>query len=90
MHKADRSKWLGWQVTPANVTADPAVRFQRPSLSTDSATLAQLRAEAPGPDGIRHALVARIRAEIVAGTYDTEEKWLLAEDHLCRAAAGSR
>jgi hypothetical protein len=50
----------------------------------------QLKAEAPGPDGIRHRLVARVRAELAAGTYDTAEKWLLAEDRLCRAAAGSR
>jgi hypothetical protein len=41
-------------------------------------------AELPGPDGIRHELVARIRAEIAAGTYDTEEKWFAAEAELLR------
>ncbi len=40
--------------------------------------------EKPGPDGIRHGLVARVRAEIAAGTYDTEEKWLAAEEALLR------
>jgi hypothetical protein len=50
----------------------------------------QLKAERPGPDGVRHRLVARVRAEIAAGTYDTDEKWFLAEDRLCRAAAGAR
>lgn len=40
--------------------------------------------EQPGPDGIRHGLVARIQAEIAAGTYDSEEKWLAAEDALLR------
>jgi Anti-sigma-28 factor, FlgM len=40
------------------------------------------RAERPGPDGIRHRLVARIKAEIAAGTYDTEAKWLAAEARL--------
>jgi hypothetical protein len=40
--------------------------------------------EQPGPDGIRHELVARIRREIAAGTYDTEEKWLVAEAALLR------
>ncbi|HVL11165.1 MAG TPA: hypothetical protein VM529_01280 [Gemmata sp.] len=40
--------------------------------------------ETPGPDGIRHELVARVRREIAAGTYDTEEKWLAAEDELLR------
>ena len=38
--------------------------------------------EMPGPDGIRHELVARVRREIAAGTYDTEEKWLAAESAL--------
>ena len=40
--------------------------------------------ELPGPDGIRHELVARIRREIAAGTYDTEEKWLAAEAEILR------
>ncbi len=42
------------------------------------------RDEKPGPDGIRHELVARIRREIAAGTYDTEEKWLAAEEAMLR------
>ena len=33
-------------------------------------------------DGIRHELVARIRREIEAGTYDTEARWRLAEERL--------
>ena len=37
-----------------------------------------------GGDEIRHALVARIRAEIEAGTYETEDKWLAAEEALLR------
>jgi hypothetical protein len=36
----------------------------------------------PTGDGIRHELVARIRREIEAGTYDTEERWRLAEERL--------
>ena len=40
------------------------------------------RAEKPGPDGIRRKLVARIKAEIAAGTYDTDERWLAAESRL--------
>ncbi len=31
-------------------------------------------ADAASPDGIRHELVNRVRAEIMAGTYDTDEK----------------
>ena len=44
--------------------------------------------EEPGPDGIRHGLVARIRAEIAAGVYDTEEKWLAAEEALLARVGG--
>jgi anti-sigma28 factor (negative regulator of flagellin synthesis) len=40
--------------------------------------------EEKGADGIRHELVARIRQQIADGTYDTEEKWLLAEEALLR------
>lgn len=80
MRKPVRSNWLGWRVIPtgaAVASTEPYGRFGS-------------RAERPGPDGIRHGLVARIRAEIAAGTYDTEDKWLLAEDRLCRATANSR
>lgn len=45
-------------------------------------------AELPGPDGIRHGLVARVRAEIAAGVYDTEEKWLAAEEALLARVCG--
>ena len=45
------------------------------------------RAERPGPDGIRHKLVARIKAEIAAGKYDTEERWLAAETRLLNRMA---
>ncbi len=47
-----------------------------------------MTATLPATDGIRHDLVARVRAEIAAGTYDTEERWLAAEDALLRRAAG--
>jgi anti-sigma28 factor (negative regulator of flagellin synthesis) len=64
----------------------------RPTGDISPAVLERLaadpRAEAPGPDGIRHRLVARIKAEIEAGTYLTEERWLAAESRLLRAVAG--
>jgi hypothetical protein len=41
-------------------------------------------------DGIRHDLVARVRAEIAAGTYDTEERWLAAEEIILRRAEQPR
>jgi hypothetical protein len=37
-------------------------------------------------DGIRHELVARVRRDIEAGAYDTEEKWRLAEERLLQHA----
>ena len=60
--------------------ADLANRLRMPvPTSVDAGEVEQ-----PGPDGIRHELVARIRRKIAAGTYDTEEKWLAAEAELLR------
>lgn len=71
--------WQCWRVTLSGGPTSPApARFGRVAIAPPSA------GEAPGPDGIRHALVARIRLEIAAGTYDTEEKWLAAEEELLR------
>jgi hypothetical protein len=36
----------------------------------------------PRPDEVRLDLVARVRAEIAAGTYETAEKWEAALDRL--------
>jgi anti-sigma28 factor (negative regulator of flagellin synthesis) len=44
--------------------------------------------ELPAADGIRHNLVARIRQEIAAGTYDTEQRWLAAEQEMLRRIVG--
>ena len=81
MRDAARGSWQRWRVAlVARPAADsPAPRFRRPlPVGEMNAT------EQPGPDGIRHELVARIRREIEAGTYDTEEKWLAAEEKLLR------
>jgi anti-sigma28 factor (negative regulator of flagellin synthesis) len=78
--------WQRWRVTAAVTAPTPAVpRYTRPILNTASPAAA----EQPGPDGIRHELVARVRQEIAAGTYDTDEKWLAAEERLfARIEAG--
>lgn len=48
-----------------------------------SDTMEQLVGETSCPDpDIRHDLVARVRREIAAGTYETPEKWDLALDRL--------
>ena len=40
------------------------------------------------PEGVRLDLVARVRREIAAGTYDTPERWAAALDCLCRRLEG--
>jgi len=66
-------RWIQWRVKlVSKPNADNGSGFVRRPLVL----------EEPGPDGIRHGLVARIRAEIAAGTYDTEERWLAAEERL--------
>jgi hypothetical protein len=87
-HMRDTSSrsWHQWRVTLAGPTPSPIVdRFGRlPILSPVSTEVP----ERPAADGIRHKLVSRIRQEIAAGTYDTEEKWLAAEEELLRRIAG--
>jgi hypothetical protein len=83
MRDASAHHWQRWRVTltaPIPVpTLDRSVRMRlAASTSTDT------QPEEPGVDGIRHELVARIRREIAAGTYDNEEKWLAAEAELLR------
>jgi hypothetical protein len=75
-------RWQSWRVAPAARPADapPAPALPNRLIRTGGA------AEAPGPDGIRWGLVARVRAEIAAGTYETEEKWAAAEEALFRHA----
>ena len=70
--------WHRWRVTLNGPAANRFGCLRTPEPATAGAS------EQPGPDGIRHGLVARVRAEIAAGTYDTEEKWLAAEEALLR------
>jgi hypothetical protein len=81
MRDASSRRWLCWRVTIATPTSvTPVDRFGRIPVSAGLVR----SAEQPAADGIRHELVARIRAEIAAGTYDTEERWLAAEEALFR------
>ena len=79
--------WQQWRVALVGPSAPELARgrFTRVSRPTEplSAT-----AEEPGPDGIRHELVARVRLAIEAGHYDTDDIWDRAEEKLLRAAAG--
>lgn len=86
MRDAARSRWQRWRVALViDRPAEPvAARFaRRPLIATPDGC-----AELPGPDGIRHGLVASIRREIEAGTYDTEERWLAAEERLLARVCG--
>ena len=90
MRETSPRGWHRWRVTVAR-SAPPAAfdRMTRLALPTGAEPAsAGAEPEAKGPDGIRHALVARIRQQIADGTYDTEEKWLLAEEALLRRVCG--
>lgn len=88
MRETSPRGWHRWRV--AVVKSDPAApvfdRMRR--LGTPVAEQPAPPSEVTAPDGIRHELVARIRQQIADGTYDTEEKWLLAEEALLRRAEG--
>jgi hypothetical protein len=92
MRETSPRGWHRWRVTVARPT--PPAAFDRmtrlglaPAPDTEPVS-ARAGAEAKGPDGIRHELVARVRQQIADGTYDTEEKWLLAEEALLRRICG--
>jgi hypothetical protein len=53
---------------------------KRPSQAKDSTRRAGRNRPAGTESDIRHDLVARVRQEIAAGTYDTPEKWQAALD----------
>lgn len=79
MRETTPRDWHRWRIAPAR-PAPRAARVAEP--------VAAAPAEAACAEGIRHELVARVRAEIAAGTYDTEEKWARAEEALLRRIEG--
>ncbi len=81
MSNAPQCSWRRWRVAPVEGPA-PA---PTPRIAHRTTSMPALAA-----DGIRHDLVARVRAEIAAGTYDTDERWLAAEERLLRRADPSR
>ena len=83
MRDTTNRHWQRWRITHATPTPAAAGRFER-LLMPAAAPADPATREKPGPDGIRHELVERIRREIAAGTYDTEERWLAAEAELLR------
>jgi hypothetical protein len=55
---------------------------QHPRSTQALPTHASARTTAPDGEPIREELVDRVRAEIAAGVYDTDERWEIALDHL--------
>jgi hypothetical protein len=87
MRDAAKCRWQQWRVTlVARPTTNRFTRHPAGDLLPAGQPAAR---EQPGPDGIRHELVARVRREIEAGTYDTEAKWLAAEELLLRRVGGT-
>jgi anti-sigma28 factor (negative regulator of flagellin synthesis) len=81
MRDPSARRWHRWRFALRRESSTELVnRLLTPVAAPADAT----ECEQPGPDGIRHELVARVRREIAAGTYDTEEKWLAAEAELLR------
>ena len=88
MHDSSPRGWHRWRITVA-ASAPSAAPFDHSArLSATPAEPVATGAAGKGPDGIRHELVARVRQQIADGTYDTEEKWLLAEEALLRRVCG--
>ena len=93
MRETSPRGWRRWRVTIVETTATAGPPFDRmTSLAVTTVTTdtpaALAYPEVPGPDGIRRELVARVRRQIAEGTYDTEEKWLAAEEALLRRIEG--
>ncbi len=93
MRETSPRGWHRWRVTVVK-SAPTAAPFNHkarlsvaPGLDPEPVSVGA-GTEVRGPDGIRHELVARIRQQIADGTYDTEEKWLLAEEALLRRVCG--
>jgi hypothetical protein len=77
MRETSPRGWHRWRVKVIK-SAPPPVPFDHTFRRSGPPS------EPTGPDGIRHELVARVRRQIAEGTYDTEEKWRLAEEALLR------
>jgi hypothetical protein len=87
MRESSPRGWHRWRVTFRSTPPAAFDRMMRLSPAPDPQPVsvsADGGAEAKRSDGIRHELVARVRQQIADGTYDTEERWLLAEEALLR------
>lgn len=89
MSETTHRDWQRWRVAPVKGAKAMGARpFERMAARLSVPPAPDAPADAPAVEGIRHELVARVRAEIAAGTYDTEEKWARAEEALLRRIEG--
>jgi hypothetical protein len=82
-------RWQQWRVTLAEPTPPElgADRFARVACPAAPLPLPlSATAEEPGPDGVRHDLVARVKLAIEAGYYDGDDIWDRTEAKLLRDA----
>ena len=104
MHEPSPHRWQAWRHiwsadgdddfdtpdTLRNRMALPLHLANLPKRAPVLAAPAELRAEAPGPDGIRHGLVTYYRQLIASGELDTPERWEAAEEALFDKILGER
>lgn len=94
MRHSHLRRWQFWRLDrSARPLVHPESRLLRmkkhPELPPNRSDIPQeLRHEVPGPDGIRHALVAHVQQLIAEGAYDNPERWEQAEDRLFRRLNG--
>ena len=88
MRDTAQGDWQQWRVALVAGPSAPEMARSRFTRVSRPAQPLSATAEEPGPDGIRHELVARVRLAIEAGHYDGDEIWDRAEEKLLRDAAG--
>ena len=79
--RAMSNGWQQWRITTAAPVAPRAAAHPRLTAALPATTERVV-------DGVRVDLVARLRAEIAAGTYDTDDRWAAAEEALLRRVCG--
>ena len=80
-------RWQQWRVALVEPAAPElgTDRFARVPLPALPQTVPlSATAEEPGPDGVRHELVARVKSAIEAGYYDSDDIWDRVEGRLMR------
>ncbi len=86
MRESCPRRWQTWRLKPAGTDLGAFARPRFDAPARPPASLSAGCAERPGPDGVRHDLVARVKAALAAGHYDRDDVWADAEAALIRRA----